>query len=115
MPTSIKPATPATPTFDDDVLRLVDLQAAQKQIEEEVEEIRERIRAHGSGAVGDLKVTVTPQRRFSAQLAAEKLTAEQLASIAETILSGAKAKAVLPPIVYESLMYEIGKPRVSVR
>lgn len=106
---------PTTPSFEDDVLRLLDVQTSMRALEEEQEQIRERIRQHGPGQVGDLKVSVSPQRRFSAQLAAEKLTPEQIGQIAETTLSSAKAKDVLPPIVYESLMYEIGKPRVTVR
>ena len=103
------------PTFDADVLRLVDIQAAIKDLEAELEQIRERIRAHGPGMVGDLRVSVTPQRRFSVHLAAEKLSAEQLAAIAETTLSGTRAKVVLPPAIYDQLLYEYGVARVSIR
>lgn len=108
------PEAPATPTFDADVLRLVDIQALSKELDAEAEQIRERLRAHGSGTVGALRVHVTPQRRFSAQLAVETLTPEQIAQIAETSLSSTKAKQLLPPAVYDSLLYEFGKPRVSV-
>lgn len=108
-------ADDTTPTFDDDVRRLVDLQATMKALDAEVETIRARIRAHGPGVVGDLRVHVTPQRRFSPVLAAELLTAEQLVEITETSLSGAKAKQVLPPALYEQLLCEIGEPRVTVR
>lgn len=103
------------PTFDDDVRRLLDLQETSKLIDAELEEIRQRIRQHGSGQVGALKVSVTAQRRFSPVLAVEKLTPEQLAEIADTTLSGTKAKHVLPPALYEELLYEYGVPRVSVR
>ncbi len=102
-------------TFDEDVKRLIDLQATIKDLETELEQCRDRIRAHGSGQVGALKVSVTVQRRFSPVLAVEKLTPEQLAEIADTTLSGTKAKQVLPPAVYEQLLYEYGVPRVSVR
>lgn len=102
-------------TFDEDVNRLLDLTETIKHLEVELEEVRNRIRAHGSGQVGALKVSVTVQRRFSPVLAVEKLTAEQLAEIADTTLSGTKAKSVLPPALYEQLLYEYGVPRVSVR
>lgn len=116
--TALHLVTPETePTFADDVRRLVDIQTLLKELDAEADRIKARIRAHGSGQVGDLKVSVTPQRRFSTVLAAEKLTAEQLVAITETTtcLSGTKAKQVLPPMVYESLLYEIGEPRVSIR
>ena len=101
--------------FDADVKRLVQLQDAIKHLAEEADLIKARIREHGSGQVGDLKVTVAPARRFSAQLAAQTLTADELKQITEVVISPTKAKAVLPPMVYESLTYPYGEARVSVK
>ena len=101
--------------FDADVRRLVQLQDTIKHLSDEADAIKARIREHGSGQVGELRVTVAPARRFSPQLAVEKLDADQLKEITETVISSTKAKAVLPPMVYESLMYAYGEPRVSVK
>lgn len=112
---SVANATPATPTFDDDVRRYVDLQAKIGDLTTELEAIRVRIRAHGSGQVGDLVVTVAAARRFSPVRAVDLLSPDELASITETTLSSAKAKQVLPPVIYEQLLYPYGEPRVTVR
>ena len=101
--------------FDADVKRLVQLQDAIKHLTEEADLIKARIREHGSGQVGELRVTVALARRFSAQLAAETLDADELKQITEVVISPTKARAVLPPMVYESLMYPYGEPRVSVK
>ena len=101
--------------FDADVRRLVQLQDTIRHLSEEEDLIKARIREHGSGQVGELRVTVALARRFSAQLAAERLSADQLKEITEVVISPTKAKAVLPPMVYESLMYPYGEARVSVK
>lgn len=104
------------PTFDDDVLRLIDLQATIKQLEDELDTIKSRIRAHGPGRVGQLQVRLIPQRRFSPVVAATVLSPEQIAAIAETttVLSGSRAKQALPPDIYARCLYDIGEPRVTI-
>ncbi|GAA2178494.1 hypothetical protein GCM10009785_01270 [Brooklawnia cerclae] len=87
-----------------------------EQITAEMEAIKAKWRVLAPGKYGP--VSVTPQKRFSSELALDWVTAnapQLLPAIQETVISRAKAKEILPPAVYASLSVAYGEPRVSVK
>jgi len=109
---------PTQDQFDADVRRYVELEAAKADIQVELETIKERLRQRGEGkhtAPCGVRVTVSPNRRFNPQLAADIVPAELIPAIQTTSIDSKKAKAVLPPAMYEQAMAEVGEPRVVVK
>ena len=85
------------------------------RIKQIVAELRDNLGA-GRHTAGDHTVTVTPQRRFNPDRAAEVLAGSPLLEACqETVVTSARAKQVLPPAVYETCMVEAGEARVSIR
>lgn len=110
----IPPANPEQ--LDADVKRYLELDAHRADITIEMDAIKARLRDGGTQlAPCGVKVTVTPNRRFSAELAAEVIPEALLPLCQETVISSAKAKAALPPAIYEAAMIEVGDKRVSIR
>jgi hypothetical protein len=102
--------------LDNDVKRFLELDALRADITLEMDAIKERLREGGTQtAPCGVKVTVSVNRRFDAGKAAEVISEALLPLCQETVISSAKAKAALPPAIYEAAMVEVGAPRVSVR
>lgn len=119
-PLSVVPDTPAPPSLDVEVGALVGIQDAIARLTAEADRIKARLRnelAPGNHALGGVTVQITAARRFSPDLAAQKLTPAELASITETTtaVSATLAKRLLSPIVYEQLTAASGEPRVTIR
>lgn len=97
----------------------LDLKARAADIDERIKQIVAELRDLGPGrhAAGTHSITVTTQRRFNADHAADVLAGnpELLAACQETVISSAKAKQVLAPAMYELCMLEAGDARVSIR
>lgn len=111
---------PADQVYADLAAEYLDLKDRARVLDERIKQIVAQLRdALGAGkhSAGEHTVTVTISRRFNADRAAEVLSSnpELLAACQETVISSAKAKQVLAPAVYESLMVEQGDPRVSIR
>ena len=86
---------------------------------EEQESIKATFRQLGVGRydVGDIPVTVSPNRRFDAGTAEPVLRAINPALVAacsETTLTAKKAKTVLPPDLYERCMKVSPEHKVKV-
>jgi cell division septal protein FtsQ len=64
--------------------------------------------AHG------VKVTVYRTRRFDARLASTVVPAELLEQVTERVVDRAKAKALLPPALYEQCQSYAGRPTVRI-
>lgn len=98
----------------------LDLKDRARVIDDRIKQIVAQLRdglGAGKHPAGDHTVTVTISRRFNPDLAAQVLASnpDLLTACQETVVSSSKAKQVLAPAVYESLMIEQGDPRVSIR
>lgn len=96
--------------------RLVAIADAKAELDAEADQIKNELRSLGAGthAAGDYKVTVSTQRRFDASLAQQILDDATYTSLC-TAFDSKKAKATLPPALYEACMGESGDPRVAVK
>jgi hypothetical protein len=96
--------------------RLVAIADAKAELDAEADQIKNELRSLGAGthAAGDYKVTVTTQRRFDASLAQQILDETTYTSLC-TAFDSKKAKATLPPALYDTLMTESGEPRITVK
>lgn len=104
--------------LDTDVKRYLELDAAKADIEIEQAAIKERLRALGVGsytAPCGVAVTITPNRRFNPAEAERIVPAELIPAISTTAIDAKKAKAMLPPALYEAAMLPVGEPRVTLR
>lgn len=101
----------------DDVTRLIDLQARIKQMNDEADTIKARLRELGDGTweIGNSKVTISPNRRFDVKTAQQVIPAPLLPLCMEQVVTSKRAKASLPPAIYSACMVEVGDPRVTVR
>lgn len=90
--------------------RLAALEDAKKTLQTELRNLGEGQHHATKGAV-----TISPQRRFNADQAAKVIPAELLQHCTETVVSSARAKATLPPALYEACMVDVGQPRVTVK
>ena len=100
----------------EDLKRYRELTLMQEQITDELNAIRAKWRKEGDGRCGPVNVR-TP-RRLSPSLTqewVEKNAPNLLPTIQETVISCSKAKAVLPPAIYETLLVPYGEPRVTVK
>lgn len=97
----------------------LDLKARAAVLDDRMKQIVSELRDLGPGRheAGTCTVTVSPSRRFDPDLARTVLASnpELLEACTEHVVSSAKAKQVLAPAVYESLMTPSGDPRVNVR
>lgn len=99
-----------------EIARYRELDQMRRRIDEELDAIKARWRVHGVGKYGD--VTISENRRFSVTMCkqwVETNAPQLLPAITEEVISSSKAKQLLPPAVYDSMMAPIGDPRVSVR
>lgn len=102
--------------LDHDVKRYLELDALKTDLTIEMEAIKARLREGGTQmAPCGVKVTVSTNRRFSPERAAEVIPEALLPLCQDTVISSAKAKAALPPAIYEAAMVEVGEPRVTIR
>lgn len=102
--------------LDHDVKRYLELDALRADLQIEMDAIKARLREGGTQiAPCGVKVTVSVNRRFSADVAAQVIPEALLPLCQETVISSAKAKAALPPAIYEQAMVEVGEPRVIIR
>lgn len=104
--------------FDHDVKRYLELDELIKDLMGEQSAIKARIRGLGTGvhhAPCGVDVSVTPQRRFNPDHAREVIPAAFLPLVEVTVVDGKKAKAALPPAIYEQCQVETGDPRVTFR
>jgi len=104
-------------TLDQVLTEWFDINDRIKQLEDAKAALQTEMRAYGEGAHESAKgtVTVSPQRRFNADRAAEVVPIDLYQLCQETVVSSARAKAILPPAVYEACMVEVGQPRVTVK
>lgn len=104
--------------LDADVKRYLELDALKADIETEQGIIKERLRDLGNGAhvaPCGVSVSVSPNRRFNADKAADVVPPVLLEQIQSLSIDTKKAKALLPPAVYDLCMVEVGQARVSLR
>lgn len=104
--------------LDNDVKRYLELDALKADVEIEQATIKGRLRDLGSGvhhAPCGVNVSVTPNRRFNADRAAELVPGPLLEQIQSVVVDSKKAKAILPPAAYDACMAEVGDPRVVIR
>jgi hypothetical protein len=98
--------------------RWLDLEAERRQLEEEQAGINARLRyaldvgAHDT--VSGAKVTVSLNRRFDAERAAEVIPAELRPIVEVTVIDAKKAKEVLPPKLLDACRVVFGEPRVTI-
>lgn len=113
-------ATPAPPVDVDQLAaEYLDLKTRAGVLDDRMKQIVAQLRDLGPGKhdAGNYAITVTPSRRFDPDLARIVLASnpELLAACTDHVISSTKAKQVLAPAVYESLMTPSGDPRVNVR
>jgi hypothetical protein len=104
--------------LDTDVKSYVELDALKADVEIEQAAIKARLRELGTGvhhAPCGIAVSVTSNRRFNADKAAEVIPPPLLEQIQSLVIDTKKARAVLPPTAYDACMVEVGEPRVSIR
>lgn len=104
-------------SFDDDIAEYVRLDAQRAEIQGKLDEIKARIRERGVGQYegpNGLKVTVTANRRFNPDRAAEILPESLIGSVQRTVVDAKLAREHLPPAVYDACKVEVGEPRVRV-
>lgn len=104
--------------LDTDVKRYLELDAIKADIEIEQSAIKTRLRDLGIGAHSapcGVAVTVTANRRFNPAEAGRIVPAELLPAIQSTVVDAKKAKAILPPALYEQAMLPVGDPRVVIK
>lgn len=110
---------PIRPDINDDISRYLHLDEKRQTIADEMDAIKARLRDTldlGSyPGPGDVTVTLTPNRRFSADRAAELLPDDLLDACRVTTVDAKQAKAVLPPAAYDACMTEVGAPRLAIR
>ena len=117
--TQQKGTTVTDPTqLDNTVKRYLELDAMKADIEIEQASLKAWLRELGTGAYVapcGVKVSVTPNRRFNADKALEVIPSALLPLCQKTVIDSARAKAALPPAIYETAMIEVGEPRVLVK
>lgn len=101
------------------VSRLAALNEQRQTIEAEDKRLKAELRlALGVGTQGAVDgtpvVSVNPNRRFQAALAAQVLPPALLDLCKTTVIDSKAAKAVLPPAMYEQCMGEVGEPVVRL-
>lgn len=104
--------------LDHDVKRYLALDAQKADIETEQAIIKERLRELGVGAhmaPCGIAVSVSVNRRFNPDKAAEVVPPTLLEQIQTLVIDSKKAKQVLPPAAYEACMVQVGEPRVAIR
>ena len=91
--------------------------ATISEYNEQLDQVKAELRQLGTGTHhgSNGTATITAQRRFDPQLAADTLPAELAAACTETSINAAKARKILPPALYEACSPETGQPRVTVR
>ena len=104
--------------IDDLISRYADLTAAKAELDDQLAAIRTQLAEYGAGThAGQTgKVTITYPRRFQAKLAAQALadTPELIEACSSTTISASKAKAALPPALYQRCCTVAEKPTVRV-
>lgn len=111
-----EPTTVDPNHLDDLVKRYTDVAAHVATLNAELDDIKAELRAAGTTtAPCGIKVTVTPNRRFSADRAAEVLPPSLLAAVSRPSIDTSLAKEQLPPALYAQCMVEVGQPRVAVK
>lgn len=104
-------------TLAHDLALFTDLQARISQLTEQLDALKGRLRADlgpGDRVAGDYRITITPQRRFSATEAERILDPTLLELCTITAVAAVAAKQVLPPAVYARCMVEHGVPKITV-
>ena len=104
--------------LDNDVKRYLELDAMKADLEAEQSIIKARLRGLGEGkydAPCGVAVTIRPNRRFNPAKAEEIVPAELIPAIQTLIINSKKAKALLPPALYEASMVAVGDPRVVIK
>lgn len=98
--------------------RYLELDAKRSELAGECERIKLQLRASldlgTHTAPTGVKVIVSPNRRFDPKLAEQVIPLELLSLVQSTGVDSKKAKAELPPKLYEACMKEAGEPKVSI-
>lgn len=104
--------------LDKTVARYLELDARRNEIVAEQDQIKIALRTQLEPGRHDTpsgqKVTISPNRRFNADLAQSVIPAELLPLVMTETIDSKKAKAVLPPALYNQCSAEVGEPRVSI-
>lgn len=118
------PDMPAGPSPEDIALiglrkRFLELAAKIEDYEAEQETIKANIRRLGAGthAIGDGKVTITPQKRFDPELAETVLTGIDPALVVACSVAkidSALARKILSPALYDQCKKPGGEDRVLI-
>ncbi|QXT62736.1 hypothetical protein [Tessaracoccus palaemonis] len=97
----------------------LDLRDRIAELKTRQDQLAAQLRNLGAGrhTAGNLTVTLTPAKRFNPDQARTILAAnpDLLAACSDTVISATKAKAVLPPAIYEACSVEAGDLRLAVR
>ncbi len=102
--------------LDELVKRYADVASHIATLNAELDAIKDELRAVGTTtAPCGMSVSVSVNRRFNADRAAEVLPASLLAAVTRPQIDTTLAKAQLPPALYEQCMVEVGQPRVAVK
>ena len=111
--------TELDPTLKAAVTRLLEIREQRTALDAEETHLKTLVRAHipvgGAGTSnGEPIVTVSPNRRFNADLAKTTLAPELLDLITVAKIDPPTAKKTLPPALYEQCMAEVGEPVVRL-
>lgn len=98
--------------------RLVWLNARQAEYKREAEDLKAFLRVQVGkverARIGGHSLTIRPNIRFSAQLAMERLTNEELALVSVQTVDSGRARTMLPPARYVVCQEETGEMIVRV-
>lgn len=99
--------------------RYLELGAKIEDYENERSTIKARVRRLGAGthAIGEGKVTITPQKRFSPQLAEEVLTRinpDLIPACSVSVITSGLVKQYYGELVYEQCQQSSGDDRVVI-
>lgn len=118
------PDMPAGPSPEDIALiglrkRFLELAAKIEDYEAEQETIKANIRRLGAGthAIGDGKVTITPQKKFNPMLAEQVLAGinpDLVTACSKSVVMSSLVKKLLGELVYEQCQKSSGEDRVTI-
>lgn len=108
---SSKPDYPAL------VAELVGVQAQLAPLTERAEEIKDQLRELGKGrhVEGAFTVSVVPNRRLSQDAVMAAYPVDTHAHFYKSVVNTDAVKALVEPAVYDAMLIEVGKAKISVR
>lgn len=96
---------------------LASIQEGKKLLTDREEAIKAQLRSLGEGShgAGPLTVTVTPTRGLDAERVKETFPPEDFPAFYETKPSTTALRKSIAPDLYDALMMETGKPKISIK